>query len=321
MLEYSRRELLHVGAALAAGLGLRGGEAAVFAEGLGKIARRQERVLWLQGMSCSGCSVSLLNTENPGPLEVLTRLLSMVYHPTISAAQGRLVSEVIEKLQREGDYLLVFEGAVPLDIPEACTIGGTPLTQMLPELLRKAKAIVAAGTCASFGGIPGAEGNPTHAVGLQEFMKKEHIPAEKRLVSCPGCPVHPQSMIGTIAYLAGKGYPAVHPELLTPDMFYKCSVHDECPRFHYYEKKVFAEHFGEEGCLFKLGCLGPLSHTNCPRRQWNGGVNWCIRAGAPCIACTNEHFAKQKSFPFYRQGEQYHAVAYKETDRETTTRQ
>jgi len=134
-------------------------------------------------------------------------------------------------------------------------------------------------------------------------------------VNCPGCPMHPECLVGTVSYVVGRGYPKVNSELLTPDMFYRHSVHDECPRFHCWEKNVFAGSFGEEGCLFKLGCLGPLSHTACPRRQWNSGVNWCIRAGAPCIGCTNEHFAKRRDFPFYRKGETYHLVNYSEKDR------
>ena len=115
--------------------------------------------------------------------------------------------------------------------------------------------------------------------------------------------------------MIAKGYPKVNPVWLTPDMFCKHSVHDECPRFHYWEKREFAEKFGDEGCLFQLGCLGPLSHTDCPRVQWNNGVNWCIRAGAPCMACTSQDFARKKDFPFYRKGEACHAVAYVEADR------
>ena len=99
-----------------------------------------------------------------------------------------------------------------------------------------------------------------------------------RLVNCPGCPVHPSCLVATLAYVAAGEYPPVIPNLLTPKLFYGQSVHDECPRFHFWEKHVFAEKFGDDGCLFKLGCLGPLSHTTCPRHQWNGGVNWCVRA-------------------------------------------
>ena len=315
MLTYSRRDFLRMGGLLAAGLGLERTAARVLAEGLQRICEGQMQVLWLQGMSCTGCSVSLLNSQEPGPLEIVTQMMSLVYHSNLSAAQGRTAMDVIEKLGREGKFYLVLEGAIPTGVPEACAIGGRPLTALLPDLLRKAQVVIAAGSCAACGGIPGAEGGITGAVGLKEFMKSAGIPIEKRLLNLPGCPVHPESLVGTLAYAASRGYPAVDPESLTPDMMYKHSVHDDCPRFHYWQKQVFAEHFGEEGCLFKLGCLGPLSHTNCPRRQWNGGVNWCIRAGAPCIACTSMDFAKKRSFPFYRKGEAYHQVAYAETDR------
>jgi hydrogenase small subunit len=311
-----RRDLLKMAAALAAGAGLAPLEAPVIAAGLDKIADRRTRVLWLQAMSCSGCSISLLNADHPGPLEILTELISLVFHPNLSATQGPQAMETIDKAAAEKDYLLVLEGAIPVAMPEACIIGGRPITSMLPPLLREAKAIVAVGTCTAFGGVPAGEGSPTGAVGLKDFMIREKIPYQGRLVNCPGCPTHPECLLTTLAYLAATGTVKVHPELLTPTALFSHSVHDECPRFHAWEKLEFAEKFGDEGCLFKLGCLGPLSHTMCARRQWNGGVNWCIRAGAPCIGCTSEQFARRRDFPFYRKGEEHHAVVYNESDRQ-----
>lgn len=315
MAQYSRREFLRIGAALAAGLGLGRAAAPALAQGLQRIFERQRRILWLQGQSCSGCSVSFLNTEDPGPLEVVTQLISLVFHPTVSATQGEQAVETIHKLIGEGQYYLVLEGSIPTGMPEACELGGRPLTDLLPDAIRNAEFVIAAGSCAAFGGIPAGEGNITGAAGVMEYMRANGLQTRQRLVNCPGCPVHPQSLVSTLAYLAGRGYPPVDAELLTPDMMYKHSVHDDCPRFHYWQKNVFAQHFGDDGCLFKLGCLGPLSHTNCPQRQWNGGVNWCIRAGAPCIGCTSQEFARHRTFAFYRKGEQYHAVAYREQDR------
>ena len=312
---YTRRDILRMGACLAAGTGLGQSHNAVMADGLEKVLSGQAKVLWLQGMSCSGCSVSFLNAEDPGPLEILTEIISLVYHPTVSAAQGDTAIEVVEQVTDEGGYFLVLEGSVPLEMPEACVIGGKPLGEMLPPIIRNAAGVIAAGTCAAFGGIPAAEGNPTGAVSLKEFMQHEGIKVEGRLINCPGCPVHPQSLLGVVAYVLAKGLPKLDPELLTPEMFYGHSVHDECPRFHYWEKREFAKKFGDEGCLFELGCLGPLSHTNCPQRQWNGGVSWCIRAGAPCTACTNVDFARKRDFPFYRKGEEVHPVAYQEHER------
>jgi hydrogenase small subunit len=319
MSQFSRREVLKLGALLAAGLGLDSTYAAAFADGLQKISAGQAKVLWLQGMSCSGCSVSFLNSAEPGPAEILTSMISLVYHSTISAAQGADAMRVIDQVIAGNDFLLAVEGSVPTTMPESCTMGGRTFEAILTPALKNAKAVVALGTCASFGGIPAAEGNPTGAVGLKDFMEKKGISYQNRLLNCPGCPIHPEEIWGTLAYVVSKGYPAVHPKLLTPNMFYAHSVHDECPRFHYWEKEQFAKHFGEEGCLFKLGCLGPLSHTSCPRRQWNSGTNWCVRAAAPCIGCTSEHFAKRRDFPFYRKGEEYHLVNYSESQRKEVT--
>jgi hydrogenase small subunit len=315
MEKYSRRDVLRMGACLAAGLGLSGVQGVILAEGLEKIVTGKAKVLWLQAMSCTGCSVSFLNVDSPGPVEILTEIVSLVYHQTISAAQGDDVQKLIDQLAATGDYYLVVEGAVPLDMPTACVMGGKPASTLMPPILKNAKAILAVGTCASFGGIPAAEGNITTAASVRAFMERYSIPVEGRLVNCPGCPTHPQSILAALAFVISKGYPKVNPKLLTPDMLYKHSVHDECPRFHYWEKEVFAEKFGDEGCLFKLGCLGPLSHTHCPRSQWNGGVNWCVRAGAPCTACTSESFAKYRDFPFYRKSEAYHPAKYTEADR------
>ncbi|MBN2447577.1 MAG: hydrogenase small subunit [Phycisphaerae bacterium] len=315
MANYSRREFLRMGTVLAAGFGLGRAAAPALADGLQRIFSGQKRVLWLQGQSCSGCSVSLLNSEDPGPLELLTEFMSLVYHPTISATQGSQAIDTIQKAIQTGGYFLVVEGSIPTKMAAACELGGRPLTTILPDALRRADLVIAAGSCAAFGGIPAGEGNETGAAGVGEFMQSCGIEPRQRLVNCPGCPVHPQSIVGTLAYAASKGYPDVNSELFTPDMFYKNSVHDDCPRFHYWQKQEFAEHFGDEGCLFKLGCLGPLSHTNCPQRQWNGGVNWCIRAGAPCLGCTSPGFARQQAFSFYRKGEKHHAVAYNEQDR------
>ncbi len=303
-----RREFLKLGGFLAAGTLFATRE--VFATGLENIQKGLVRVVWVQGQSCSGCSVSLLNTIDPGPEVLLTRLISLVFHQTVGAAQGRTAMEVLAKSEKEGGYILVIEGAIPMKMPEACTIAGIPVTEIIKSLIPKAIAVVAAGTCAAFGGIPAAEGNPTGAVSVREFMEKQGMKIKNRLVNLPSCPNHPKSMVGTIAYVAVKGYPEkVHPDLLTPNLFYSHSTHDECPRYHYYERKIFSQYLGDpNGCLFQLGCLGPLTYTLCPHIQWNSGVNWCIRAAAPCIGCSSPDFVKKKDFALYRKTENYNAA-------------
>jgi hydrogenase small subunit len=173
----------------------------------------------------------------------------------------------------------------------------------------KAQAIIAQGTCAAFGGIPAAEGNPTGAMSVVSFLKKEGI--TKPIISLPGCPPHPDWLVGTLVHVLKFGMPALDAEG-RPKMFYSKLVHDQCPRFADYERENFAKTFSDDGCLFKLGCLGPNTHADCTLRNWNSGVNSCIKAGAPCIGCTAKEFASRTTFPFFRKSESEQAAMKKE---------
>jgi hydrogenase small subunit len=75
-----------------------------------------------------------------------------------------------------------------------------------------------------------------------------------------------------------------------PTMFYWGTIHDNCPRRQYFDNGVFAEKFGEMGCMLELGCRGPYSHCDASTRLWNNGVNWCIKSGGTCIGCTEPEF-------------------------------
>jgi hydrogenase small subunit len=63
------------------------------------------------------------------------------------------------------------------------------------------------------------------------------------------------------------------------------------------------ESFGDEGhrtgyCLYKVGCKGPVTFQNCPNVRWNGGTNWPIGCGHPCIGCAEPDFWDTMT-PFY----------------------
>ncbi len=312
----SRREFLKIGAYLATGWGLANSFTPLFAKGLEKLSQGSLKIVWLQAQSCTGCTVSLLNSNDPYIQDVILNFISIMYHPTLSVIQGDEVVKLLNRLiTSKTSYVLIIEGSIPIKMPKACIIGNKTFEDVAIPFLKNAKYILAIGSCAAYGGVPSAEGNLTGAVSVKEFMELKEIPYENRLINCPLCPTHPSSIIGTLAYVASMGYPEVDKKLLTPKMFYSHSVHYNCPQYHFYEKGIFAQKFGDNGCLFKLGCLGPLSYTNCPWRQWNGGVNWCIRAAAPCIGCSHPSFAKYRDFPFYRKAEKYYKVNYNEEDR------
>ena len=272
---------------------------------------KEQAVIWLQGAGCSGCSISLMNSVSPTIRNLLLdeivpgKHLNLVFHPTLMAASGEISIEVMLSKSREKDYLLVVEGAIPTARDGIfATVGekeGVPVTfySRFKQLSENALAVVALGTCAAFGGIPGGEPNPTGVKPAMEVLKEENINVP--CINLPGCPPHPDWFVGTIAYIILNGLPAQEKldELKRPKFIYGSLIHENCPRRPYFDEGKFAKNFGEEGCLYELGCKGPFTYSDCPVRHWNGGVNWVIGAGSPCLGCVEPIFP-DISGPFYK---------------------
>jgi len=87
-------------------------------------------------------------------------------------------------------------------------------------------------------------------------------------------------------------------DFLRPKAYFGKLIHENCPRRAYFDEQKFAKKFGDEGCLYELGCRGPITYADCPTRRWNSGANWVIGAGAPCNGCTGPEFA-QETTSFY----------------------
>jgi len=266
-------------------------------------------VIWFQGAGCSGCSVSLLNTTFPSVASVLLEQLlpgkhiNLRFHPTIMAASGEPAISAIRVVKDEfaDNFILVLEGALQEKV--YCSIGESDgreiyLSEEFKDVAERALAIIAFGTCAAFGGIPSSAPNLTKSHGVGEFLKTNNI--KKPYINIPGCPPHPDWFVGTVASVLIYGLPK--PESLDevgrPKRFYGKLIHDNCPRRAYFDTGRFAKRFGDEGCLLELGCKGPQTYADCPLRLWNGGTNWCVGAGAPCIGCVEPEFPNRNS-PFY----------------------
>ncbi|MBA7663103.1 Periplasmic [NiFeSe] hydrogenase small subunit [subsurface metagenome] len=269
-------------------------------------------VIWIQGSGCSGCSVSVLNALSPSITNALIdeivpgSHISLLFHPTLMAGSGEPAISAItatEKEHKEG-YILVIEGAVATGNNGAFAgVGeyeGKHLTmaELTSELASKCLALIALGSCACFGGIPGGEPNPTGILGIQEFLESKSI--KKPLINIPGCPSHPDWFLGTVAHVILNGLPGPQDldDLNRPKLFFGKLIHENCQRRAYFDAGKFAERFGDEGCLYKLGCKGPYTYADCPIRKWNSGVNWCVDNGSPCIGCCEPEFPDKFS-PMY----------------------
>jgi len=269
-------------------------------------------VIYLQTAACSGCAVTMLNTASPTIKNVLIDQLApgvhinLKFHPVVMAAAGDLAIQVMEDTakRQKGEYVLVVDGAVPTaDGGVYGAVGernGKPVTmqERVIELSRDALAVIAMGTCASFGGIPASPPNPTGCVSVQKVLAANGI--NKPLINIAGCPPHPDWFFGTVASIILSGLPKAEDldDFLRPKLFYGKLIHENCPRRAYFDEGKFAKKFGEDGCLHELGCKGPITHADCPLRRWNSGTNWVIGAGAPCNGCTQPEFPNETA-PFY----------------------
>ena len=257
-------------------------------------------VVWLQGQGCTGCSVSLLNSITCSSIDnLLLNTISMEYHPNLSAAAGELAADGIEAAFARGNYILVIEGAVPAgEAGDYCHIwDGMTILQAVQTYAPAAAAILAVGTCAAYGGIPGSAPDPTSALSVQETLSLYNI--NNALINLPGCPAHPDWVVGTIAGLLDGIFPSLD-SYKRPRQFYKKTVHSSCPN----RGLPRAGRLGEAGCLLNLGCKGQWTYADCPSRKWNSdlgdaaGVNWCIGAKFPCQGCTEPDFPDGK-LPFF----------------------
>ena len=279
------------------------------------MALQEIPAVWLQGAGCSGCSVSILNGVAPSIARALLdelvpgKHLNLRFHPTIMAGQGEMALEVLRATPREVEkgYVLVVEGAIPTGAGgRFCMVGEedgrpVPFTEHVERLARKALAVIAVGDCAAFGGIPSTGPNPTGAMGAAQFLKERGV--ETPVVNLGGCPVNADWFLGTVAAIMLRGLPG--PEDLDPwgrpKLFYGRLIHDNCPRRGKFDAGHFARKPGDDGCLYLLGCKGLITYADCPERQWNGGTNWCIGTGAPCMGCAEARF-------FHRFGPVYRKV-------------
>jgi hydrogenase small subunit len=238
----------------------------------------------------------MLNSDAPSAAEIITGYITLLFHSTVSVATGEVSLEVIDKAIEHGGYILAVEGSIPEAMPEACKLGEVPLENRLIKAAKNATAVVAVGACAAFGGIPAAEGNSTGAMDVPEFLKKKGVSTP--VIRIPGCPSHPDWIVGTLVHVIKFGLPALD-RLQRPKVFFGEILHDQCPRFDDYERENFATTFGEDGCFFRLGCVGPNTHSDCSLRLWNSGTNFCINAGMPCTGCASPEYARHKNFPIY----------------------
>jgi hydrogenase small subunit len=242
-------------------------------------------ILWMNGgLGCDGDSVALTAATQPSIEEIVLGALPglpkvAVHWPLIDFECGpeQGADNFIEwwhKADRgELDpFVLVVEGSIPNEAIKSegywCGFGNNPATgqpmttnEWLDRLAPKATAILAVGTCATYGGIHAMAGNPTGAMGVPDYLGWDYkSKAGLPIVCVPGCPIQPDNLSETILYLlyqvAGQAPMIPLDEALRPRWLFDATVHQGCDRAGYYEEGDFATEYGSPKCLHRLHDAG-----------------------------------------------------------------
>ncbi len=281
---------------------------------------REVHLLWIsEGMSCDGDTVSITAAMQPSLEDVLLGVIPglpkvHLHNKVLAYETGDDFLEHFRKAARgELDpFVLVIEGSIPNERikPEGfwTSFGSRadgqpkPINDWIDELAPRALAVVAAGTCATYGGIHAMAGNPTGAMGLADYLGWDfRSRAGLPIINVPGCPVQPDNFMETLLWVlqlaAGRAPMIPLDENFRPTWLFGKTVHEGCERAGYYEQADFAEDYNSPKCQVKIGCWGPVVNCNVPKRGWMNGIGGCPNVGGICIACTMPGFP-DKFMPF-----------------------
>lgn len=282
-------------------------------------------MIWLQMAGDSGCAISLLQASSPDLIEAAQNLsLSADFWSTLMTPDYDLgwVSAGYTSEDRSqvplmnaafGDApvdVLVVEGTPQLGAPpgaspgDYCTVGeynGRVVNayELLQKLAAKASCILAIGQCSAFGGVPAANGNVTGAVPVTEALRTAGVSAKNPVINMPGCPAHPDWTLITLASVL-QGFDPDLDDLGRPRAFFSHYIHDTCPRRGAYDRGEMAKVFDDPvGCLWNLGCKGPITQSACAETKWNSGVGFCTQAGPMCWGCMHPNFPDPPTSSFF----------------------
>jgi hydrogenase small subunit len=240
-------------------------------------------LLWLTaGVGCNGDLASLINATLPSVEKMVTRatagLPKVVSHwPLGDDRRGAgFIQWLWKAAAGELDpFVLLVEGSLPGDDFKSASDSlaldpgahGTSqwfdqqvkTTEWLDRLAPTATAIVAAGTCATYGGVPAVTGNRGGVMGVPDYLgwnwkSKAGVP----VVCVPGCPVQPNNLTETVLYLlyhASGQVPAIPlDQNLRPVWLFGGTIDEGRGRGRDHQAGDFGPQHRPSNCLAKIGC-------------------------------------------------------------------
>ena len=225
-------------------------------------------ILWITaGLGCDGDTISITAATQPSLEELVQDVIPGIpkvtfHNPVLATPVGEDFLAPFRRAEegKLGPFILVVEGSIPNEKLAGkgywAAMGTDKRTRQprttcswIDGLAPHAWAVVAAGTCAAYGGIHAMAGNPTGAMGLPDYLgwkwkSKAGIP----IICVPGCPVQPDNFMGTLLNLlrhaAGNAPMIPLDDQLRPTELFGATTHEGCDRGGHFEQAEFAERHG-----------------------------------------------------------------------------
>lgn len=239
----------------------------------------QQSIIWLKGQSSENQSSGVWS------LPEFPDFLDRYFH-TIPVDQINVDSFLVDYSDRGPFHLLILEGYFTNDPDDE-------LHNLLKDLIVVSRAVILLGNEASYG-----RNVPSGFMNLETELLY-HV--ETPYIKLPGAPVHIRHLLGTLNHLILFDLPRLD-EYRRPTMFYSWIICEKCEYRIDFEAGRFATRFGErEGCLYLLGCKGPVTRNSCPVEKWNGTTTWCVGCGSPCAGCSEPDYPDNQGLGIYGQ--------------------
>ncbi len=257
-------------------------------------------LVWLSGAGCGGCTTAMLGSSEPGIEDLILGNVPdvprvILLHPDLALESGDAFCANLEQAAegKLSPFVLVLEGAVTEEMRAGegsfsrlgTSADGRPVTtaDWLDRLAPRAEAVIAIGSCASWGGIPAAAGNPTGAMGLEDYLGTDfRSRGGLPVINVPGCAPTGEGFIETLVYVflhLAQLVPLDLDEEHRPRWLFKHETYPLPPRVEY-----------PPAVGFNLSNR-PVIKCPVPVTGWLRNFGGCARIGGSCIGCTERDFA------------------------------